>query len=343
VSVLGGGVDELDIELLGLPGLHNGEQSLSNDQGSLASSGDSTLDEEEIFVDLTVVGEATHRGNVLLDGVGLASGVVHDVADGTSTDSVDLLVHLSSVVVAHLTTSGDGPLDGSGMPSSDTSDLAETSVGLAVESLDTESLDDTLHSETLGDTADIDALVHVEYITDGDLLFEFTLAVSDLFSGGSTVNLHLHDVSLVLSELELSNLSGSESTDNSAVLGDAVNIALDGLLGVLGLLIAVVVLGESLFLGVHPVLVHSALNFSIEVASPDGAESAEAAGGLDVTDHTNNLHGRTLNARNGVDNILLEHLLTFTSFLVLDDVGHTSLVAHEGGKMGLVGGIVAGE
>jgi len=343
VSVLGRGVDELDVQLLGLPSLHNGEQSLSDHERSLASSSDSTLDEEEIFVDLTVVGETTHGGDVLLNGIGFASGVVHDVADGTSSNSVDLLVHLSSVMVAHLTTSGDRPLDGSGMPSSDTSDLAQTSVRFAVKSLDTESLDDTLHSLTLGDTADIDAFVHVEDITDGDFLFEESLSVGDLVGGASTVDLDFHNVGLVLSELELSDLGGGKGTHDSAVLGNAVNITLDGLLGILGLLIAVVVLGESLLFGVHPVLVHSALNFSVKVSSPDSSESAEAAGGLDVTDKTDNLHRRALNARDGVDDILLEHLLTFTSFLVLDDVGHTGLVSHKGGKMRLVGGVVAGE
>jgi len=246
-------------------------------------------------------------------------------------------------MVAALTTSGNRPLDGSGMPSSDTSDLAETSVRLAVESLDTESLDDTLHALTSGNTAEINALVHVEHITDGDFLLEETLSVGNLVSGGSTVNLDLHNVSLVLSELELSNLGGSESTDNSAVLGDAVEVTLDGLLGVLGLLIAVVVLGESLLLGVHPVLVHSALDLGVEVAGPDRGEGAEATGGLDVTDHTDDLHGGSLNARDGVDDVLLDHLLTLTSFLVLDNVGHTGLVSLEGGEMGLVGGVVAGE
>jgi len=44
------------------------------------------------------------------------------------------------------------------------------------------------------------------------------------------------------------------------------------------------VLGESLLLGVHPVLVESALNILIELSSPDSLESAKAARSLDVTD-----------------------------------------------------------
>lgn len=174
VSVLGRGVDELDVKLFGLPGLDDGEEGLSDDERSLAGSDDSTLDEEEIFVDFTVVGESTHGGNVLFNGISIAGSVVGDVSDLTGTDSVDLLVHLSSVMVTHLTSSGDCPLDSSGMPSSDTSDLTETSVRFTVKSLDTESLDDTLHTVTLGDTVDINAFVHVENITDGNLLFEKT-------------------------------------------------------------------------------------------------------------------------------------------------------------------------
>jgi len=343
VSVLGRGVNKLDVELLGLPCLDNGEEGLSNDKRSLAGSDDSTLDEEEIFFDLTVVGESTHGGDVLLNGISFAGGVVGNVADFTGTDSVDFLVHLSSVMVAHLTTSGDCPLDSSGMPSSDTSDLAKTSMGLTVESLDAESLDNTLHTVTLGDTGNIDDFVHVEHITDGNLLLEETGGVGNLVLNASTVNLNFHDVRLVLSEAELSDLSGGKDTHDRAVFLDAVDVTLDGLFVILGELVAVVVLGECLLLGVHPVLVHSTLDIVGLVLSPDGAESAEATRSLDVADITDNFHWGAFDARDGVDNVLLEHLFTFTTFLILDDVGHASFVSHEGGHMRPVGRIVTGE
>jgi hypothetical protein len=155
--------------------------------------------------------------------------------------------------------------------------------------------------------------------------------------------LDFHNVSFVLSETELSDLSGGEDSDDRAVLLDTVDVALDGLLVILGELVAVVVLGESLLLGVHPVLVHSTLDILRLVLSPDGTESSEATGGFDVTNITDNLHGGAFDTRDGVDNILLEHLLTFTTFLVLDDVSHTGLVTHECGQMRLVGGVIAGE
>jgi len=44
-----------------------------------------------------------------------------------------------------------------------------------------------------------------------------------------------------------------------------------------------------------------------------------------------------------VDDVLLDHLLTFSSLLVLNAMSHTSLVAHEGGDVARVGSVIAGE
>jgi hypothetical protein len=43
-----------------------------------------------------------------------------------------------------------------------------------------------------------------------------------------------------------------------------------------------------------------------------------------------------------VDNILLDDLLTLSALLVLDSVGHTSLVAHESGQMDWFASIILG-
>ena len=343
VTVLGGSVDELDIDLLGLPGLDSGEDRLSEGDGSLAGASDTTLDEDEVLVDLTVMGEATHGGDVLLDGISLGGSVVGDTTNGTSADSVDLLVELSSGVITELTAAGNRPLDGRGMPGTDTSDLTETSMRLTVKTGDTESLDDTTCSLTAGNTDGVDALGVLEDLSDADLLLKFGLGPLDLVGNGATVELDLHDVSLVLTEAELADLGGTKNTHDGGVLLDALKITGVVSLGVGVLVLAVNVLGESLLLGLHPVLVEAALDIVVEVLGEDGGEGAETARSLNVTDHTDDFHGGALNDGDGVDDILLDGLLTFTTLLVLDDVGHAGLVAHEGGKVNGLGGVVLGE
>ena len=343
MTVLRGSVDEFDIDLFGLPRLDGGEDALSESDGSLSGAHDTTLDKNEVLVDLTVMGEATKRSDVLGNGVSLGGRVVLNTTDGTGSNSVDLVVDLSTGVITELTTSGDRPLDGRGMPGTDTGDLSETSMRLTVQSADTESLDDTACSLTTGNTNGINALGHLEDLADADLLLELVLRPVDLLGDGTSVDLDLEDVSLVLAERKLADLGGADNTDDSGVLLDSLKISGEMSLGGLVLVLAVDVLGESLLLGVHPVLVESALDIVIQVLSPDGREGTEATGGLHVTNKSNDLHGGALNDGDGVDDILLDGLLTLTSLLVLDDVGHASLVAHEGGKVNRLGRIVAGE
>ncbi len=343
VTVLGGSVDKFDIELLSLPGLDSGEDGLSEGDGSLAGTHDTTLDENVVLVDLTVVGEATKRSDVLGDGVSLSGGVVVSASDDTGSNSVDFLVHLSSGVIAELTASGDRPLDGSGMPGTDTGNLTETSMRLTVQSRDTESLDDTACSLTAGNTDSVDALGLLEDLSDADLLLEFVLGPVDLLVNGTTVDLDFEHVCLVLAECKLADLSGADDTDDSSVLLDSLEITGVVSLGVGVLVLAVDILGESLLLGLHPVLVESALHVVVHVLGPDGGECAHTTGSLNVTDESDDLHGWALDNGASVNDILLDDLLTLTAFLVLDDVSHASLVAHEGGKVDGLGGVVTGE
>jgi len=163
VTDLGRGIDELNLDLLGSGVAGLGEVALSEDNWSLASTNNTTLDHDEVLIDNTVVREATKRSNVLLNSISISGSVVLGSANSTRSNSVDLLVMLSSVVVAELTSTGDGPLNGSGMPSTDTTDLAETSVGLSGKAGNTESLDNTSGSLTTGHTNSVD---HLELIED---------------------------------------------------------------------------------------------------------------------------------------------------------------------------------
>ena len=55
VTDLGGGIDELKINFLGLPGLGGGEDRLADNEGSLAGSLNATLKEEEVVTFSRVV------------------------------------------------------------------------------------------------------------------------------------------------------------------------------------------------------------------------------------------------------------------------------------------------
>lgn len=67
---LRGGIDELNLELLSLPGLGSCEDGLSENDWSLSGSSNTSLDENEVLVDLSVMWESTHWGDVLLNGIG---------------------------------------------------------------------------------------------------------------------------------------------------------------------------------------------------------------------------------------------------------------------------------
>lgn len=96
MAELGGGVNELELHLLQIPTRGVDHEGFAEGDNTLLGSGDGALDDEEVILDDTVVGEATHGGNDLLGDIRLG-GRVAVVA--RSTNAVDLLVELCSVVV----------------------------------------------------------------------------------------------------------------------------------------------------------------------------------------------------------------------------------------------------
>jgi hypothetical protein len=343
VAELGRGVDELKVDLLGHPVLGAWEDGLTENDGALLGAHDLALHEDVVLVDLAVVREATHGGDVLLNGISGASGVVLSAVNLTNTNVVDLLVDLGTGVVSALTNTADSPLNGSGVPSTDTADLAETSVSLSLQLLDAVSVHNALGAVTLGHTNSVDALVLLEDLTNGNLLFELAVGPVNLLGNITTVNLDFHDVGLGLAEVQLAVLGGANHTHDGSVLLDAGDVAVHGVLVGLGALVSLGVLGEGLLLGVVPVLVEAAEHIFVEVLGPDGLEGAEATGGLDVTNHTDDLHGRALDHGSGVHDVLLDDLLALTALEVLNAVGHASLEAHKGSQVDGFGLVVTGE
>lgn len=104
-------------------------------------------------------------------------------------DTVDLLVELRAVVVAVLTSAGHSEAHAGRVPGTNASDLAETTVRLALELLDAPTEGDTLEALALGHGNDVDVLVLVENGLDGHLLLEETLGEVHLVSDGAAVDL----------------------------------------------------------------------------------------------------------------------------------------------------------
>jgi len=283
VSQFTGGIDELEVNLFKGGSANLGNQTLSQEDNSLLGSNTASLNQDEVFSDDTVVGETSQGGDVLLSQISSSGGVVVSTfVSDTNTDSVDFLVHFSSVMVTELTSSGDLETNSGRMPSSDTSDLSETSMGLSGQSLGSESLGDSCVSFTLGNTENVNHFILIEDLGDSDFLFKVLLGEIDLLGDGTSVDLDFEDMSLLLSEVELINLGVYDNSDDSTIFLNSVELALSGLLVAPFL----DVLAESLLLGVHPVLVQSSLELGGQVLSPNGGQSSETSGCFDIADDT---------------------------------------------------------
>lgn len=194
------------------------------------------------------------------------------------------MVARCTVVVTHLTSTGNSPLDVVRVPGTNTGDLTQALVSLTGQLGGTPTAGDTLETVTLGDSNDVDHLVLLEDAVDLDGLLKEVAGEVNLVGNGTTVDLDLHEVGLLLLEGSLADLGVGEDTDDSAVLLDALELAGDGGAAVLSVLLGV--LGEGLLLALVPVLVEATLNLVTQVLSPDGSERAETTGSLDVSDNT---------------------------------------------------------
>lgn len=123
-----------------------------------------------------------------------------------SSDAVDLLVDLGTVMVTLLTGTCNGEGDARWMPSADTSDLAETLVRLAWQFLCVPTAGDALETLSLGDGNAVNHLVLSEDVRDWDGLLQVLLHPLDLVFDGAAVQLDLHDVGLLLALLDQADL-----------------------------------------------------------------------------------------------------------------------------------------
>lgn len=282
MTELGGGVDPLKVNLLSSLAGSLGVESFTESHDTLLDTGDGALDHNEVVLDLTVLDEATHGGDLLLGDIELSGGVT---LVGALTNTVDLVVARGTVVVTVLTSTGHSPLDVARVPGTNTSDLTQTLVSLAGKLGGTPTRGNTGETVTLGDGNDINHLILFEDGVDVDGLLEEILGEVNLVGNRATVDLDLHKVGLLLLDGGLADLGVGEHTHDSAVLLDALKLAGDRGTGGLG--VGLSVLGEGLLLGLVPVLVEATLDLVAQVLSPDGGERAETTGSLDVSNDTN--------------------------------------------------------
>jgi len=336
VAHLGGCVDELEADLLE-SGVRSGRSDgLAESEETTTSADAAALDHDKVLINDTIVREAAHRG----DGLGAEVEISLAVALLADTETVDLLVHLSAVVEAHLTGTGDSPCDMGRMPGTDTSDLAVAAVSLTREMTDAKALDDALEAVALGDTDDVDGLVHGKDRVDRDLLLkEGDGKVELLLDVRTTVDLDLHDVGLALTDRGKVDLGVGNHTDNRALAGKLLDGGLHVLLEVLVLAVVLV----RLSLRDTPVLVETALALVADVLSPDSTNRTETTGGVLVADKADNDHGRGLDDGDTLEDLLLVEELAHGTVDITDNVRHASLIAKEGSKVGLLRSIVLGE
>lgn len=317
-------VDPFKVGLL--KGLSGGVdlEGLSKGDDSLLDTWDRTLDEEEVVLDLTISDETTQWGDGLLGSVKLG-GTAHLVV--TRTNTVNLVVSGGSVMVTVLTGSWNGPGNVGWMPGTNTGDLTETTVGLSWKLLGAPSVGDTLVTVTLGDSHNVDHFVLLENGGNVDGLLKVLLGPVNLVSGGTTVDLDLGQVGLLLTKWRLSNLGVSEHTDDGAVLLHSLELSVDGFGVALRVLLGV--LGERLLLGLVPVLVETSLDLVGKVLGPDGGQGTKTSWSLNVANSTDNNHWRSVDNGSSLDNLTLVHLGA-TSVKVTHSGGHTCLVTKEG-------------
>ena len=146
----------------------------------------------------------------------------------TLANTVNLVVDRSTMMITILTSTSNSPLDVGRMPGTNTSDLSETLVCLSWKLLGSPSACNTGETVTLGDSDNINNLILLEDRVDANWLLEETVSEGNLVSNATSVDLNLHQMSLLLLERGEADLSVGEDTDDGAVLLDALKLTGDG-------------------------------------------------------------------------------------------------------------------
>merc|ERR1711970_752542 len=152
VTNLRGGIDEFELDFFQVLSLVVSKEWLSHEDWSLSDTHATTLDHNEVVLDLTVMWEATNWVDALLGHIHGRAGVV--------------LVDLDTVMVALLTASSNAEANSAWMPRTNTGDLSQTTMRLSWKLLGAPSAGYTLSSVTLRDTNAVQVVVLAKDVGD---------------------------------------------------------------------------------------------------------------------------------------------------------------------------------
>jgi len=286
VSEFGRSIDPFERDLFLGNGVGWRNERSSEGDGSRDEARAGSFQHDEVFFHFTIPDETTHWSDMLVGKVNSSSGVVFAffAVDFSSSDHVDLLVDLCSVVVSVLTDTSDGVGHSRWMPSANTSDFSKTTMRLSRQSSDAPPRDDTLCSPTLRHGDRIAHVVGVEHVRDWDLVFKLAFAESNLFNNISTVDLNFHDVGFLLPKhLQLSHhLCMANQTDD---IGVVLNPLFNGFVLILGLRML-----EGLGLVSLPPLIVSAFELLLQSGRPNRTDGLQPPDRLLIADETHSNH-----------------------------------------------------
>lgn len=178
-----------------------GTDTFAESDAALDRTWNATLEQKEVFVDTAVSAEASHGSDVLVGHVliGRAGSLLSlGVSDGFA-QSLDALVVFTSMVVTVLTCPGHALHHASWMPGPDAGYLTQSLVRLPWKAAGAPSRGGSLETLPFGDRDGVEALSLLKDSVDRHLLLHKLLSLVDLLGYSSSVDLHLHDVSLLLS------------------------------------------------------------------------------------------------------------------------------------------------
>lgn len=134
-------------------------------------------------------------------------------------------------------------------------------------------------------------------------------------------------------------MGGANSSDNGAVSSNSVERNFNG---VFFLFVLLGVFGESFSLGIHPVFVKSSHSVSVQSLGPDSRKGSKSSGGFDVSNESDNNHGRGFEDGDGFNNFFFVEFGS-SSFNFSDDMGHAGFESSESGEVAWFFSIISRE